>query len=310
MKRLAQKTVIDKALKTLREGGLVGLPTETVYGLAANALSDEAVARIYALKARPQFNPLIAHVASAEQAMMYVAFNDWAHKLADAFWPGPLTLILPKKKDSGVSLLTTAGLDTLAIRVPAHPIAQHILKNLVFPLAAPSANPSESLSPTTMEHVQQAFPDLYVLNGGPCIVGLESTIVDLTQKVPVILRPGSVTLQEIEAVLGCQLGTNTDKTIKSPGQLKRHYAPSIPLRLNVTHLNPKEALLSFGAHDLKGAIREINLSPQGDLQEAAANLFAALAKLDSSEYESIAVLPIPPQGIGLALNDRLKRASS
>jgi len=301
---------ITHAIKTLQKGDLIGLPTETVYGLAANALSDAAVAKIYALKERPLFNPLIAHFANTDEAKKYVQFNKWAESLAKAFWPGPLTLILEKKKECGISLLATAGLNTLAIRVPAHPIAQQILQGLGFPLVAPSANPSESLSPTTAQHVKTSFPDLFVIDGGPCTIGLESTIVDLTGEKPAILRPGLLTKNDIQKVLSLNLADKIDgASIKAPGQLKRHYAPSIPLRLNISQLQEDEALLSFGPHTLT-AQKEINLSSTGNLEEAAANLFSALAELDSSRCKRIAVMPLPNDGIGLAINDRLKRASS
>ena len=305
-----QDPSFEKALKTLRAGDLIGLPTETVYGLAANALQDEAVAKLYALKDRPHFNPLIAPVASLKQAEEYVELNEWACKLTAAFCPGPLTLILPKKENCAISLLATAGLDTLAIRLPAHKVAQKILQNIDFPLVAPRANPSESISPTTAEHVRQAFPNLYVVEGGSCTVGLESTIVDLTRETPVILRPGSITPEDIEKILGAPLTPNKDQEITSPGQMKRHYAPSIPLRLNAKNVDDTEALLSFGDHALKGAAYEINLSPSGDLQEAAANLFKSLKELDTPGHTGIAVTSIPETGIGIAINDRLKRASS
>lgn len=301
---------LETAQKTLQKDDLIGLPTETVYGLAANALSDIAVAKIYALKERPHFNPLIAHFPNTHEAKKYVHFNEWADHLAKALWPGPLTLILEKKKGSGISLLATAGLETLALRVPAHPLAQQILQGLDFPLVAPSANPSESLSPTTAQHVKTSFPDLPVIDGGPCTVGLESTIVDLTGHKPVILRPGSVGKEHLENVLSLTFAEQTHGApIKAPGQLKRHYAPSIPLRLNVTHLKEGEALLSFGLHNLT-AHKEINLSLRGNLEEAAANLFSALAELDSPEYKGIAIMPIPTHGIGLAINDRLNRAAA
>ena len=303
-------TSLKNALAALNAGELIGLPTETVYGLGANALDDQAVAKIYALKKRPHFNPLIAHFASWEQAQHYVHFNPWAHELAAAFWPGPLTLILPQKENVGFSKLATAGLKTLACRVPAHKHAQKILENIDFPLVAPSANPSESISPTTAAHVQGAFPDLCVVDGGPCTVGLESTIVDLTGEAPVVLRPGSVSTGEIEAVLGCALGEHNGSKIIAPGQLKRHYAPRIPVILKAQKVRDTEALLSFGQHSLSGGMKEINLSPTGDLQEAAANLFAALHDLDSLRYSAIAMTPIPNEGIGVAINDRLKRASS
>ena len=301
---------VDTAIQALKEGELIGLPTETVYGLGANALDDKAVSKIYALKERPQFNPLIAHFASADQAQKYVHFNGWAQKLSEVFWPGSLTLILPQKKESGISKLATAGLETLACRVPAHDKALKILRNIVFPLVAPSANPSESISPTTADHVRQAFTDLCVVDGGPCLVGLESTIVDLTQEAPVILRPGSVSALEIEAFLGCPLRENTSGKITAPGQLKRHYAPSIPVRLEVTNVQEGEALLSFGPHTIRGAQKEINLSKTANLQEAASNLFSALRELDVSENTAIAVMTIPNKGIGVAINDRLNRAAS
>ncbi len=301
---------ITHAIEILQRSDLIGLPTETVYGLAANALSDAAVSKIYALKERPHFNPLIAHFANADQAKDYVHFNDWAETLAQAFWPGPLTLILNKKKDCDISLLATAGLETLAIRIPSHPLAQKILQGLEFPVVAPSANPSESLSPTTAQHVKTSFPDLFVVDGGPCTVGLESTIVDLTGEIPVILRPGSLTKGDMEKALSLNLGDKCEGgIIKAPGQLKRHYAPSIPLRLNVTELKENEVLLSFGVHTLK-AKKEINLSPTADLQEAAASLFSALAELDRPQYGRIAVMPIPNKGIGFAINDRLSRATT
>jgi len=301
---------LERAQQTLRNGDLIGLPTETVYGLAANALSDKAVAKIYTLKERPRFNPLIAHFPNAAEAQKYVHFNEWAKTLSETFWPGPLTLILKKKEDCGISLLATAGLDTLAVRVPAHPIAQLLLQGLEFPLVAPSANPSESLSPTTAQHVKRSFPDLLVVDGGSCTVGLESTIVDLTGNIPVILRPGLLTKNDIEKALLLTLGDKAESNvIKAPGQLKRHYAPSIPLRLNIKNLHEGEALLSFGPHTFT-ARKEINLSLTCNLEEAAGNLFAALAELDSSQYKGIAVMPIPNDGIGLAVNDRLNRASA
>lgn len=299
---------IIHALTRLEKNDLIALPTETVYGLAANALCDQAVAKIYALKKRPHFNPLIAHFASMDQAKKYVRFTQEAEVLAKAFWPGPLTLILHKKKNSPLSLLATAGLETLAVRVPAHPLAQKILEGLPFPLVAPSANPSESLSPTTAQHVRAVFPDLFVVDGGPCAVGLESTIVDLTGEKPVILRPGSLTKKDMEKVLSAPFGEKTKaEVIKAPGQLKRHYAPSTSLRLDIKEIKKGETLLSFGHHGFI-AQKEINLSPRGDLQEAAAHFFSALAELDVSGCRGIAVMPIPNEGIGVAINDRLNRA--
>jgi L-threonylcarbamoyladenylate synthase len=300
--------------KELARGHPVALPTETVYGLAANACDDRAIAQIYTFKNRPHFNPLIIHFASLQIIIPHVISNARLEKLAHAFWPGPLTLVLHKQPSSPISLLATAGLETVAVRIPNHPLMQKILSHLDFPLAAPSANPSEHLSPTSAQAVAQGFThleeDLKILDGGPCPVGLESTILDLTMDTPQILRPGCITIQEIEAVLGCPVLLPHDAPLKAPGQMKRHYAPKIPLRLNVTSVHSDEALLSFGAHTLTGAAVEMNLSPRGNLLEAAANLFNHLYILESGPYRNIAVMPLPKNGIGLALNDRLNRGAT
>lgn len=301
---------LNIALETLKKGLPIGFPTETVYGLAANALDDKAVAHIYTLKKRPKFNPLIAHVASIEKAEQYVIFTNHARLLAKAFWPGPLTLVLEQKKDSGISTLATAGLSTLAVRQPAHPMALELLQHLDFPLVAPSANPSESISPTSAKDVQEAFTDLYVLDGGPCTVGLESTILDLTTSTPTLLRPGAITIEQLENVLDTTIMPYKGDKILAPGQMKRHYAPSLPLRLNADSVKPEEALLSFGKHEMKICREELNLSPTGNLKEAAANLFRYLRQLDNpSKNAGIAVAPIPQEGLGLAINDRLHRAA-
>ena len=301
------------AVGLLKKSEQVVLPTETVYGLAANALDDHAVAGIYALKNRPTFNPLIAHCRSREQASTYVQFNPLADKLAKAFWPGPLTLVLPQQSTAGVSQLATAGLDTLAVRVPHHPVIQNILNKLDFPLVAPSANPSESISPTAADDVVKGFQaldsELWVIEGGACQIGLESTIVQINADELYLLRPGIITSQEIETVAGTRIKQRDTRHIIAPGQLRRHYAPTIPLRLNATTLHPKEALLSFGSHSLQGAVHELNLSLQADLQEAAANLFKFMRLLDDSRYQGIAVTSIPNHGIGVAINDRLQRAA-
>lgn len=310
-------TTLNTAVQILRSGNLVAIPTETVYGLAASALDDKAVAKVYALKGRPQLNPLIIHFATSEALKPHVQWTAQAEALAAAFWPGPLTLVLRKTTTSPISLLATAGLDTVAVRIPSHPVAQALLERLQGPLAAPSANPSQRISPTTALDVQQAFPnspDLgLILDGGPCRVGLESTILDLTGENPVILRPGYLDAAALEAVLGKPVvygHLQKALHIKAPGMLARHYAPQKPLRLEAQHVEPTEALLSFGPKPLDGATHSLNLSPTGDLIEAAAHLFSYLRQLDQTQSSGIAVMPIPNTGIGIALNDRLQRAAT
>ncbi len=294
---------IVKAAENLRQNKLVAFPTETVYGLGGNALSDAAVASIYETKGRPTFNPLIVHVPSQAEAEKYVVFNDVAKKLAAKFWPGPLTLVLPRRADCPLSLLVSAGLDTVAIRVPAHPLAQSLLKACGLPIAAPSANKSGHVSPTLAAHVREEFGDsVMILDGGACDVGIESTVVDVSENTPVVLRPGSVMMEDwVHASAGM--------TIKSPGMLERHYAPNKKLRLNATDIKPGEALLAFGT-PLQGAIIVENLSAKKDLKEAAANLFKMLRALDASNATSIAAMPIPEEGLGIAINDRLRRAAA
>lgn len=297
---------LDVAAQLLAQGAIVGIPTETVYGLAANALNGEAVAKIYAQKNRPQFNPLIVHFASARDASTHVEWNARAEKLSATFWPGPLTLVLPRKTDSTISLLVSAGLDSLAIRVPAHAKALALIQQSGTPLAAPSANRSGRVSPTTPAHVLEEFANLVpVVDGGACEVGLESTVVDLRTS-PTILRPGSITQEALENALGESVPFSPhDEAIAAPGMLKSHYAPTLPLRLNAETPLPGEAYLAFGAS--KGTL---SLSESGDLQEAAAKLFAYLRKLDTAPHTGIAVAPIPMEGIGTAINDRLARAAS
>ena len=328
-------------IDTLNSGYPVGFPTETVYGLAANAMDDDAVKRIYALKNRPSFNPLIVHCLDMDHASEFVRFSQKAQKLADAFWPGPLTMVLPKvvNPHRHISKFVSAGLDTLAIRCPGHPDARKILSEIDFPLAAPSANISESVSPTSPLHVQEAFPELPIFDGGTCKRGLESTIIDLTLDTPVILRPGTLTKEDIERCLGESIfdkkdlnsfKTHNDKDqsqratlkaplkapLKSPGQMKRHYAPSIPVHLSVldaSMLTTPYVLLGFGdiPEDLKSqAIKVINLSKSKDLSEAASKLFSSLRELDQMHNHQIAVMPIPNEGIGIAINDRLSRAAT
>lgn len=306
---------LEKAAYLLRQGYLVAIPTETVYGLAANAFSDQAVAKIYSLKNRPSFNPLIIHCKDLEMAQEIGIFNDYAFKLAKAFWPGPLTIVLPLSTNAPVSQLATTGLKTVALRVPAHPMSLKILELACIPLAAPSANPSESISPTSAFHVEKAFKhnnDLsMIIDGGACDVGLESTIVDLSGEKPILLRPGKITREDLRTFIGefSDIALETGHP-KAPGQLKRHYAPSIPLKMDVHEVNKSQALLAFGPSPLLGAKKTLNLSPTADLIEAAANLFSMLHELDNTVFESIAVMPIPHQGVGIAINDRLSRAAS
>lgn len=303
----------------------MAFPTETVYGLGANALDGKAVARIFEAKGRPQFNPLIAHVSDADQAAALVVFNEWAEIAAHHFWPGPLTLILPRKSDCAVNELVSAGLETIAVRVPSHPVALKLLQAAGVPVAAPSANVSGTLSPTTPQHVAEGLGDKVdmILAAGACDVGLESTVLDLSGDVPVVLRPGAVTAEDLSRVLECDVVVedgDTDKP-KSPGMMLKHYAPSIPVRMNAIDLEPGEALLAFGSDQFMGvngggAAKDLpetqrrNLSEDGDLNEAAANLFAMLRALDRPEHKAIAVMAVPDQGLGVAINDRLKRAVS
>lgn len=297
---------VAQAADLLRQGLLVAFPTETVYGLGGDARNGEAVASIYAAKGRPSFNPLIAHVASIEAAQRFVTWSDQAEALAAAFWPGPLTLVLPLRPDHGISSLVTAGLDTLAVRVPAHPAARALLSAFDGPVAAPSANPSGQISPTTAAHVLSGLNGRIaaVLDDGPCGVGLESTIAGLAGK-PALLRPGGVALEQIEAVLDTQLHHHqSGDALNAPGQLQSHYAPDAPVRLNASTAQGDEVLLGFGPVDC-----DLNLSAKGDLAEAAANLFAALHSLNDTG-RPIAVTPIPIHGLGAAINDRLRRAAA
>ena len=302
---------IAQAAALLRAGELVSFPTETVYGLGADARQGAAVAGIYAAKGRPSFNPLIAHVGSAAAAQRYVQWNAWAETLAQAFWPGPLTLVLPLKPGHGISDLVTAGLETLALRVPAHPSAQQLLQALDGPVAAPSANPSGKISPTTATHVMSGLEGRIaaVLDDGACGVGLESTIIGLAKEQPILLRPGGLATEEIEAVLGQPL-VNRDihDPLTAPGQLLSHYAPQERVRLNATEARAGECYLGFGPYSGARAC-DLTLSASGDLAEAAANLFGHLHQLDHQGLP-IAVAPIPMTGLGLAINDRLQRAAA
>ncbi len=316
MKSNTLDIAINHACKLLKNGDLVVIPTETVYGLAADATNDQAVTKIYELKNRPSFNPLIMHVADTYQAEKWAHFSPLAYMLAETFWNSnyhhrPLTLVLNRKKDTSLSHLAMAGLDTVAVRVPNHPIPLKLLKRFQKPLAAPSANRSNHISPTSTEAVKESFGTRtpFMLDGGVCSVGLESTIIDLTTDEPVLLRPGGTTKEEIEKVIGVSLKISTSSScIKAPGMLKRHYAPVHPLRLNVVDPLDGEVLLGFGPQSPSDAT--LNLSETGDLREAAANLFHMLRILDQSTSKGIAVMPIPNHGLGLAINDRLKRAAS
>lgn len=305
---------IREAARLLCEGRLVAFPTETVYGLGADATNGEAVARIFEAKGRPRFNPLIVHVARLEAAEHLAEMGPLARRIAEAFWPGPLTMVLVRRRRSGLSDLVTAGLDSVALRMPDHPIARALLEACGRPLAAPSANRSGHVSATTARHVDEDLGDrvAMVLDGGPTAYGIESTVLDATGPTPVLLRPGAVTAETIEQVLGVPLARALDGGARptSPGQLESHYAPRARVRLNAREARPGEALLAFGPNGPPSGDMVINLSPSGDLIEAAANLFAALRKLDSAAVEAIAVMPIPAEGLGEAINDRLSRAAA
>jgi len=297
-------SLID-ASNLIKAGELVVFPTETVYGLGADATNPIVVTKIFATKNRPSFNPLIVHVSSIEQAETLVEFNDTAYKLVDKFWAGALTLVLPKKENSPIAPIVSAGLDTLAIRMPSHSIAQELITLAGVPISAPSANISGRISPTQAEHIN--LKGVFILKGDKSEIGLESTVVDLTTDIPVILRHGFITEEQIIKIVG-KVGKPDDK-IKSPGMMKKHYAPSIPVKLNAI---PKsnEAFLAFGENIPTDAKFTLNLSKNGDLIEAGANLFSMLHELDKAEYSAICVAPIPDIGIGRAINDRLKRANA
>jgi L-threonylcarbamoyladenylate synthase len=309
----ADRDAVTAAARMLADGGLVAFPTETVYGLGADATDGEAVARLYAAKGRPRFNPLIAHVADAYAAFSVARFSDDARRLADAFWPGPLTLVLPKSPGCPVSQLATAGLDSIAVRVPDHPVARDILAAFRNPIVAPSANRSGHVSPTTAQHVLADLEgriDL-IINGGATSVGVESTIVSCLDA-PTLLRPGGMPRDAIERALGHGLTLAEpapDDALLAPGMLASHYAPKTQLRLNAVDVRPGEALLAFGP-DAPGGAYTLNLSPSGDLVEAAANLFSHLRTLDASGPRAIAVMPIPNEDLGEAINDRLARAAA
>ena len=298
---------IQAAADILRRGGLVAFPTETVYGLGADAFNDTAVAGIYAAKGRPSFNPLIAHVADAEAAQKLGYFDDIADRLAAAFWPGALTMVLPLRPSAPVSKLVTAGLKTLAVRVPDHPVGVALLKAFGGPVAAPSANLSGRISPTTAAHVLSGLNGKIdgVVDGGACGLGVESTIVQCGSN-PQLLRAGGIPLEALEACLGQPLPVAKEgAALNAPGQLASHYAPIGTMRLNVVEPEAGETYLGFGPDNA-----ELTLSAAGDLTEAAANLFQRLHQLDAMGAKRIAVAPIPDRGLGLAINDRLRRAAA
>jgi L-threonylcarbamoyladenylate synthase len=301
---------LEKAVRAVQRGQLVAMPTETVYGLAANALSDEAVVKIFEVKGRPRFNPLIVHVPSLQDILSFAELPSCYEHFAKAFWPGPVTLVLKRRKEASLSLLVTAGLETVAVRIPHHPEALNLLKAVGLPLAAPSANKSGKVSPTTSTHVRDAFTEqevAYVLEGGACEIGVESTILDLSLKEPTLLRPGGLSVEEMEAFLGKKIKQpQMFSHINAPGQLESHYAPSLPVRLNALNLQEGEMLLGFGSVET-----DFNLSKSGNLREAAANLFKMLRQLDEvKNIKRIAVSPIPEEGLGRAINDRLRRAAA
>jgi L-threonylcarbamoyladenylate synthase len=315
----AGEAAVAEAARCLGQGGLVAFPTETVYGLGADASNPRAIARLYQAKGRPAFNPLIAHVGDLAAAMRIARFDARATALAEAFWPGPLTLVLPKSGDCAVADLATAGLDTIAVRVPAHPVARDILRAFGGPVVAPSANLSGHVSPTTAAHVQSDLAgriDL-IVDGGAVAVGVESTIVGCFDE-PMLLRPGGLPRGEIERVLGRALAQPPDDADSdsgqplAPGMLASHYAPRTRVRLDAIGIEPGEALLAFGPAAVPGAdaaAAVMNLSARGDLDEAAANLFGYLRALDVSGARAIAVMPVPHHGLGEAINDRLRRAA-
>jgi L-threonylcarbamoyladenylate synthase len=310
--RPADEAALQEAAELLRAGELVAFPTETVYGLGGDATNDRAVAGIFAAKGRPSFNPLIAHVAELAAAEREAEFTAAARTLATRFWPGPLTLVLKRRPDCRISLLASAGLDTVALRMPSHPAARRLLRLTGAPVAAPSANPSGAVSPTTAEHVRAGLGGRVelILDAGPCPVGVESTVVGFDEAGRGrLLRPGGVTVEALEAEIG-PLTKSAAGPIEAPGQLASHYAPHAALRLNARDVEPGEALLAFGPKPLAAADATLNLSPSGDLTEAAANLFAMLRALDDRGPSRIAVMPVPETGLGLAINDRLRRAAA
>jgi L-threonylcarbamoyladenylate synthase len=324
MIKQATPHTLSEAATLLRDGALVAFPTETVYGLGADATKSDAVAKIYALKKRPSFNPLICHVATIEQAERIAIFNARARLLAQSFWPGPLTMVLPIHPDGTLSDLVTAGLKTVAVRIPSHPVALDLLHLVDRPIAAPSANMSGTVSPTSALHVADSFGHdaPFILAGGSSTIGLESTIIDASNECVTLLRPGHITLEDLALYVPDITKAKSDnpETITAPGQMARHYATHTPLRLNAVDVKAGEALLAFGSLKFMGAqdhgfAKDMpahlmrNLSADGDLSEAAANLFRMMRDLDQAGATSIAVMAIPDHAVGIAINDRLRRAA-
>ena len=308
----ASPAALAEAGRILRGQGLVAFPTETVYGLGADATSGAAVAKIYLAKERPQFNPLIAHCLDQASAERFGLFDENAKKLATAFWPGPLTLVVPARENCAVSDLARAGLSSVALRVPAHPVAQALLREAGVPIAAPSANRSGRVSPTHAGHVMGDLDQRIdmVIDGGPCDVGVESTIVSCLDGQVTLLRPGGLARDEIERVLRRKLDAREGDAINAPGLLASHYAPKAQMRLDAIEVSKEEAILDFGGRFADVQQASFDLSPKGDLKEAAANLFAFLRALDATGAEVIAVAPIPHEGLGEAIRDRLQRAAA
>ncbi|MGE0653817.1 MAG: L-threonylcarbamoyladenylate synthase [Alphaproteobacteria bacterium] len=315
--RTADAAAIDHAARLIRDGKLVAFPTETVYGLGCDATNDRAVAAVFAAKDRPDFNPLIVHFADTDAAECEAVFNDRARALARALWPGPVTIVLPRRAGCRLSRLASAGLDTVAVRVPANDVAHALLKAAGVPVAAPSANRSGELSPTTAAHVAASLDGLpaLILDGGATRIGLESTVIDLSGDRPALLRPGGVPRDAVEAIVGpldLPAEDPAEAARKSPGRIARHYAPRTPIRINARRVELGEALLAFGPELPSGADNAtvvMNLSPAGDIEEAAANLFAFLHRLDAAGAPAIACTPVPMNGLGAAINDRLARAA-
>ncbi len=312
----AYPSSVTRAAQLIRSGSLVAFPTETVYGLGCDATSSEAVIRLYEAKGRPSYNPLIMHVAELSALENIVVMSDDAARLAASFWPGPLTMVLPRHAECNVSPLATANLPTIAVRIPKNDLALELLQSVGRPVAAPSANRSGRLSPTSAAHVAKSLGEdvAMILDGGATPIGLESTIIDMSVPHPLILRAGAITPDQIQDILGYRIGVVTDSmdaAPTAPGMLRSHYAPERPLRLNATDPAEDEALLAYGDDSkVAGGGMRLNLSPHSRLTEAAANLFAMLHMLDTPVWRGIAVMPIPEQGIGLAINDRLRRAAA
>jgi len=309
---------LKTAAEKLLDGELVAFPTETVYGLGGDATNDNAVAAIFEAKGRPSFNPLIVHFSHTQSAWEHVIPTPLAKKLAEAFWPGPLTMVLRRRDQSPISLLVSAGLDTIAVRVPAHPVAHDLLEATGHPVAAPSANHSGGISPTLASHVSDSLGSKVcaIVDGGPCEIGIESTVVAIDADLVTLLRPGGISREELESVVGSvdTIDAADESEIgapRSPGMLERHYAPNTPVRLNAEGTRTGEVLLGFGPDALKDAPEgSLNLSESGDIREAAANLFSMMRKLDKQENDMIAVMKIPETGLGIAINDRLRRAAT